>query len=399
MNAMNSASTISSEGAAVPANAATPGDAGSNGPVPDAALGQMSVSRVDGDVWDSHMSRFDGAAQEQMHVFTSGRWPHVEQEPNLFYLDGELVGGVMIMVQSLPLGIGHIAVAKWGPMLVDNAGPHAGRIYGRMVEMLIAEYADRRGYMLSILPKVSPSPVNMALEYLRKRGFREGSQLEFPDRYVVNLRLDDAQLKKSFAQKWRYHLNRSFKQDLTFEVASPDQLELFDALYQAMSNRKKFADHSAYHTVPALMALEDDMLRPELFFVRSGGEIVAGALIFKAGDTAVYLYGATNDKALPLRAGYFLHWHIIRWLRDNTRARWYDLGGTDGFQGLHQFKKGMVGSAGHIQPVAPVMNYASHWRAKLTGNLAYLVRDGVNWLRLKVEKLRSDLATPDQAKK
>ena len=284
-------------------------------------------------------------------------------------------------------------------MLINNSDRRAEHIYASIVEMLIAEYADKRGYMLSILPKVNPSPVNMQFEHLRKRGFKEGSQLEFPDRYLVNLRLDDVELKKSFGQKWRYHLNRSFKQDLSFELAGADRLDEFDALYQAMSNRKRFADHSAYHTVSDLMALKDDAMRPELFFVRSEGEIVAGALIFKSGDTAVYLYGATNSKALPLRAGYFLHWHIIRWLRDHTKANWYDLGGTDGFQGLHQFKKGMVGSAGHIQPVAPVLNYASHFKARLTGGLAYFARDQITWLRRKGEKLRKDLVTPDQTKK
>ena len=104
--------------------------------------------------------------------------------------------------------------------------------------------------------------------------------------------------------------------------------------------------------------------------MRHEGEVVAGAIIFKAGDRAVYLYGATNDKALPLRAGYFMHWHIIRWLRDNTPAHWYDLGGTDGFQGLHQFKKGMVGDAGVITPVPPVANYAAYRLPSLLGDAA-----------------------------
>ena len=36
-------------------------------------------------------------------------------------------------------------------------------------------------------------------------------------------------------------------------------------------------------------------------------EVGAEVKAFKAGDRAVYLYGATNDKALPLRAGYFMH--------------------------------------------------------------------------------------------
>ncbi len=102
---------------------------------------------------------------------------------------------------------------------------------------------------------------------------------------------------------------------------------------------------------------------------------MAGAVIFTRGDTACYLYGATDDAALGLRAGYFLHWHVIRWLRDHTRATYYDLGGTDGFAGLHQFKNGMVGEAGYINPLPPVMNHATHRRAYAIGTAAYKARE------------------------
>jgi hypothetical protein len=91
-----------------------------------------------------------------------------------------------------------------------------------------------------------------------------------------------------------------------------------------------------------------------------------------------------------------MHWHIIRWLRDNTPAHWYDLGGTDGFQGLHQFKKGMVGDAGVIQPVPPVANYASHWWPRLVGNAAFGARDAVHRLKREIDKRRADRAKPDQ---
>lgn len=144
------------------------------------------------------------------------------------------------------------------------------------------------------------------------------------------------------------------------------------------------------------MAGEVPVLRPEMFFVRKDGEAVGGALIFRGGKTAVYLYGATNAKALPLRAGYLMHWHVIRWLRDNTTADWYDLGGTDGFQGLHQFKKGMVGNAGVVTPVAPIMNYASSAKAQLVGNAAYAARDGLQHIRHFVNWVRHDMARPNQ---
>ncbi len=183
---------------------------------------------------------------------------------------------------------------------------------------------------------------------------------------------------------------------MSFEHAPASRLPEFAALYEKMLDRKRFSDHSAYDTVPALMKMTNDVLRPELFFVRHDNEVIAGAIIFKAGDRAVYLYGATNDRALPLRAGYFMHWHIIRWLRDNTPAHWYDLGGTDGFHGLHQFKKGMVGDKGVIQPVPPVANYASHWWPRLAGNAAFLARDGAHWLKREIDRLRADKAKPDQ---
>jgi lipid II:glycine glycyltransferase (peptidoglycan interpeptide bridge formation enzyme) len=315
----------------------------------------------------------------------------------LFLRDGELVGGALMMVQSLPLGLGHIAVSKWGPMLKDLTRRDNDAIYAGMVDALMADYADRRGQMISVLPAASIEPVNVASRTLAAQGFKRGSELLYPSRYIVNLQLDGAAQRRSLDQKWRYHLGKSEKASLSFERAEPERLGEFEALYTAMTDRKQFSDYSAYETVEALMAL-DEPLRPELFFVRHDNAVVAGALIFKAGDRAVYLYGATNDLALPLRAGYFLHWQIIAWLRENTRARWYDLGGTDGFQGLHQFKKGMVGSGGVIVPVPPVANYASRPLAYALGAGAFAARDGLNKLRRLYDGWRNPKTLPTQAR-
>ncbi|MET3898652.1 hypothetical protein ABIB57_002601 [Devosia sp. UYZn731] len=358
---------------------------------------RLEMRLVSGPEWDRTIGEFDEVCQEQLHVFATARWPAVEQEPVIFLANGEVVGGSLMMVQRLPLGIAKIAVSKWGPMLKDAASTDAADIRAGMIEALIGEYAVRRGLMLSVLPRASLAPGNPEYASLITRGFQRGSELGFPSRYIVNLRLSDAEQRKSFGQKWRYHLNKSERAGLTFERAGAEQIGEFDALYTAMTDRKKFTDHSAYETVHELMALEVEALRPELFFVRHEGEVVAGALIFKAGDRAVYLYGATNDKALPLRAGYFIHWNVIRWLRDNSTAKWYDLGGTDGFHGLHQFKKGMVGEAGIITPVPPVANYASRPLPFLFGTAAFWGRDVLHRSRNKLKSLLQAKARPDQA--
>jgi len=360
-----------------------------------AAALPLVARQVGGDEWDRVVSRFDAVCQEQLYAFAVRRWPGVAQEPVIFEHQGRVVGGALMMIQKLPLGLAHIAVSKWAPMLADADGPDKAAIHAGMVEALVAEYAERRGMMLSILPRAAVGPVNEDYIALRRRGFRRGSQLLFPNRYMVRLGLSDDEQRRSFQQTWRRQLNKSEKSALTFEHADAARIADFKRLYTAMTDRKQFPDHSAYATIDGLMALAEP-LRPELFFVRHQGELVAGALIFKAGDRAVYLYGATNDKALPLRAGYFLHWQIIRWLRDHTPAQWYDLGGTDGFQGLHQFKKGMVGEAGAIRPVPPVTNFAANPLAYALGAGAFAARDVFYHLRRQVDGWRNPKARPDQ---
>lgn len=357
----------------------------------------VALRPVSPEDWDDAAATFDGACQEQLYVFAKNRWPGLDYEPMLFCLNGEAVGGVLMMIQPLPLKLGKIAVAKWAPMFFDNARSDFDAVYAGAIEALIAEYDVKRRMMISVLPRAATGPVNEPFDYLLARGFHAGSNLLFPNRYLVNLRLSDEEQRKSLGQKWRYHLNKSMKLDLSFERADPSEIGIFETLYATMTGRKKFADHSAYDdTIRPLMEMENATLRPELFLVREAGEVIAGAVIFKAGDTAVYLYGATNARALSARAGYFVHWHIIRWLRDNTPAQWYDLGGTDGFKGLHQFKKGMVGDAGVISPVPPVANYASHTLPFVAGMSAFLARDVISHIKRFIELRRPGVAQPDQ---
>lgn len=356
----------------------------------------VTARRVSGTEWDETIAGFDGVVQEQLYAFTVKRWPGVTPEPNLYYRDGQVVGGALVMVQPLPLRLGHIAVAKWAPMLKHAEAPNREALYLGMIEAMVADYADGRGMMLSVLPRAALGKANPAYDLLVERGFRPGAALGFPNRYLVNLRLSDAEQRKSYHQKWRYHLNKADKAGLSFEHAGPDRLADFEALYAAMSDRKQFPDFSAYDTIPDLLNLPVPELRPELFFVRHGDEVVAGAVIFSAGKTAVYLYGATNDKALPLRAGYFMQDNIIRYLRDNTRADWYDLGGTDGFQGLYQFKKGLVGDRGVITPVPRVLNYASRPLAMVMGQAAFEVRELINRAKRAVTGVINPKTRPTQ---
>lgn len=354
----------------------------------------LAMTKVPLDQWDVRVADFDGLCQEQLMAFAGVRWAGATPEACLFEIQGEVVGGCLVVIQPLPLGLTSIAMAKWGPMLANVSRPDANVIYAGMVEAMIAEYSTRRRMLLSIVNLPSVSGDNTENQYLGQRGFSPGVLLNYPLRYIVNLQPTMDDVRKSLDQKWRRQLNKSEKGDLSFEHGTAEQLDEFTELYNRMLGRKRFADYSAYETVPHLLAIGHPQAQPELFFVRSEGELVAGAIVFKGGDRAVYLYGATTDKALPLRAGYFLHWNIMNWLKENTSARWYDLGGTDGFLGLHQFKKGMVGSDGVIAPVPRVANYADSRLAYVLGNGALWAREAFHEVLRRLNRLRKDRAQP-----
>jgi lipid II:glycine glycyltransferase (peptidoglycan interpeptide bridge formation enzyme) len=325
--------------------------------------------------WDKLVSTFDGVCQEQLYAYASLRWPGVELEPVLFSDGDETLGGALVMLQRLPLGVATVALVKWGPFLARTEGVDRDAVMGRMIDTLVAEYARKRSMMVSIIPHAEAGEANRMAEMLAERGFKSGVGVKYPMRYVVDVSLDDEARLAAFSQKWRYNLRKAMKAGLEFSVGAPGDIGRFMTLYQAMSERKLFPDYSGIDTLEGLMAMPEGTARPQLFFVSQGEKTIAGAAIFTAGTTACYLYGATDDAALDLRAGYLLHWHIIGWLRDNTRARLYDLGGTDGFAGLHQFKSGMVGDAGHISPLPPTMNFASHLPAYVAGTAAYKARE------------------------
>lgn len=358
----------------------------------------LEATRVFRSDFDATIAGFDGVIQEHTVGFSEARWPKVGLEPWLFTAHGIARAAVLVMVQPLPLKLGQIAVVKWGPLLADGTSADADEIEATAITFLKAHYAIERTMMLTVMAKPPNAQSSKLFDWLLTHGFDAAEPLPFPTRYQINARLCDADQRKSFAQKWRYHLNKAEKNGLTFEVAGAEHLPRFQKLYDAMSDRKNFPDYSAYHTLPHMFASLPEALKPQLFFVTHEDGDVAGAIIFKAGHTASYLYGATNDQALPLRAGYLLHACIISWLRDNTRAQWYDLGGTDGFQGLHQFKKGMVGTAGRLVQVPALANFAATNRVWVIGHSAYKLRDIYQRIRAQFNMLLGRNAKPDQVK-
>src|SRR5665213_1313774 len=137
----------------------------------------VTTEFLDPDAWDRLAATFDGVMQEQLYTYAQTRWPGAKPEALLFKLGGEVVGGTLIMIQPLPLGLGSIAVCKWGPIFKDASRPDAKAIYSAMIDALTAEYAASRKMMLSVLPRAATAKRNWQYELLEPRRFKRSATL------------------------------------------------------------------------------------------------------------------------------------------------------------------------------------------------------------------------------
>ena len=322
----------------------------------------LPSSVVAGEDWDSRSRSSTRSARSSSTLSRKVRWPSVVHEPLILKDGGEVIGGCLVMIQRLPLGLGSVAIAKWGPIFAKARSAGRLDLYkrdDRCAGRGVRRQAAADDFDLAQCRRLGGR--NAQYETLIASGFKEGAGLLFPNRYIVNLRLSDAEQRKSLHQKWRYHLNKADKAGLTFEDGGAERLAEFDLLYNAMTDRKKFADHSAYHTVPSLMAAADpgapaascssSATRASSSPARSSSPRATGRSISTARPTTKRCrFGPATSCTGTSSAGCAI----------TLAPTGYDLGGTDGFQGLHQFKKGMVGDAGVITPVPPVANYAAY---------------------------------------
>ena len=340
----------------------------------------VTVERVSGDKWDAFAAGFAEANQEQAHCYNAARWSAERLEHVIIRRGGQLIGGAIIILVKLPGFDRGVALTKWGPLwrrLGRESDPSTLRA---ILEALKHEYAVTRGYYLTVLPHAEPEVGAVVLQTLESLDFHPGWSWNHPDRYLVNVHTDPEELRKSLAQKWRYNLNKSAKNALHIEVADHETgLEQFMALYNRMMARKQFFDSSTIHTLPALMRSPIKAFRPEIVLLRHNGRPTAGAVVDLSGERAVYLYGATDDAALGLKAGYAMHWWIAEWLCGMPDIRWYDLGGTDGDAGLRQFKKGMVGKSGEILPTPPSHDYRGSIASAAIGRTIFVLRDAAGY--------------------
>jgi hypothetical protein len=306
--------------------------------------------------------------------------------------DGVPVGGARVAIMKPPGFPSGVAYVKHGPFWRRHGTSPDQQNYKAVVAAVIAEYGIRRGHLITIAPRPHPHFLSVEEGLLHAAGFRARSGRKQPITYfLVNTGLAEEAMRASLSQSWRHNLKQAERNGLAIAFLKPAEgLPDFLALHDVMIARKKFIDREPLHVLPRMFT----QLPPNCCHIVTAshaGEIVAGAIIILGGDVAYYLYGASADAALNLRAGYALHWRIARWLADQG-INWYDLG--DGFGHLRQFKHGFAGKSGAVLAGCE-LDYASGAQARLFGGAIYGARSSLlgiracqNWLHKQAVRLR-----------
>jgi len=333
-----------------------------------------SVGAVTPDAFDALVADFDDLCIDQVAAFKA---EEQRGRTSLFlsYHDGAVVAAAVVVLYTLPMVGRGIAHVRFGPVWRRRGRDADPAQYRTIVRQLIKEYSTLGGLMLTILPRPHPVFSDLESAMLGENGFEQRPPAAQSSRYLVDLGLSRGDQRRSLAQKWRYNLKKSEQAGLTVALEEgADALEAFAGIHGNMLARKQVALADRLDIVARLARAGDARLKPRIYLARDGdGVPVAGAIVLGYGDIAHYLYGATDDAGLALRAGYLLHWHIVAAL-SGERFKFYDLGGSSRNRGLRQFKAGLSGRAGLTVDIPCEHDYASSRLISLCGQSLHLLR-------------------------
>lgn len=336
----------------------------------------LTVSHIDAAEWDNLAAGFRDVIHEQTECFNAPRWGADRLKRITFKHRGQLVGACVARMLPIPLTGVRMIVVRWGPLWRPAGQPNDPEMLGRIYQAIREAFATTQGDYLLVIPRSDPETSSDDVAMLARAGFTSLEPEASPERYFVNVAIEPDAIRSSLSQKWRYNLKKAEKAGLqSAYVDGSEGLSQFRALYDQMLERKQFFDASPVDTLENLFESRQSELQPKVWIVSKDGEPVTGAVVDCSGERAIYLYGASSRSALPLRAGYLMQWDIITYLTAQPQIHWYDLGGgSSPTCSLHQFKRGLSGTAGVVSEIPPFHFYATDTRAAIIGGAVLSAR-------------------------
>ena len=278
------------------------------------------IDTVDEEQWQRLLGQFDDASIFQTWTYGSARWGERHLSHAVIRDGGEVIALAQIILLGMPLLGGILAYAIFGPVWQRHGrAPDVGSLAKTMIALREA-YAVQRRLCLRLRWWGYDLPDDVRTVVLTEGLWRETRPLH--NTCIIDLSPSENQLRAAMDKKWRANLRKAEQQGLTVSRHSDAEgVGIFVALYRQMHERKRFNYDDSCFWAECYPEFPDEY-RPEIFICRQSNVPVAGAIVSAIGNRAFYLHGASGDAGLEVRAGYFLQWMIVRWLKDRGRCRW-----------------------------------------------------------------------------
>lgn len=337
------------------------------------SLYKYEVDKLSKTDWHQVLLSFTDASIDQSRSYAEARWQKASISNLVVRRDDQIVAAAQVAIRKIPFLRSGVAHVKFGPLWQQRDQPINPEHLKQVLRFLREEYVVKRGLLLRVMPPPSKESVDIFYNILQRTGFKPTGDVS-SERFFVNLSSSLDDIRKNLKSRWRNHLNRAEKHNLVCKwLEGEEAINIFMTLYGNMINRKSFMDTSAISELPIFYRDLEPALKPKILVCFYQDTPVAGAVISVMGDTAQYLFGATNSKGLELDAGYYMQWQVIKVLHDQAIA-WYDLGGSCDNQGLRQFKSGLIGKNG-VEGVLPgEFDCCEHAFSRVTATIGFELR-------------------------
>ncbi len=254
--------------------------------------------------------------------------------------------GRIVRIPGLKIGIAHF---PWGPMWRVRGTQVDTPSLQQTLRLTFNHYAERRGLFVRIRSHEADNSHNQqtVFQLFESERFTRSAK---PHYQTIRLDLTPPpeSLRRNMNSSWRRHLRAAEKKNLTIVQGSSDELfEKFNSLYEEMYARKKIVGYDpAIDKYRQMQATMPEHLKFVIMVCEFDNEPIAANVISAMGNTGMYFFGATSERAIRenLRGAYLLHWHTIEWLKSRGFC-WYDLRGYDpkAYPGVSRFKAGLNG--------------------------------------------------------
>ncbi|MDA1308167.1 MAG: GNAT family N-acetyltransferase [Proteobacteria bacterium] len=160
----------------------------------------------------------------------------------------------------------------------------------------------------------------------------------------LDLRRDEADLRRDLHQKWRNQLVRAEAENLRVRLGhSGASLEWLLTRHEGHRRRRRLRAPAAPFVL-AISLSERNKQSTLAFTAHAGSEPISAILLFRHGRTATYYIAWTGPEGRRRNAHNLLLWQAVKELKSRG-VHWLDLGGVDGLSmpGVSRFKVGMGG--------------------------------------------------------